>query len=54
MKSKLLTYRDVMALTKLSRSGVINQIREGRLPQPVKIGGTPRFRRSEIEAALET
>jgi len=43
--------RDVAAILKLERRTIVRLMREGKLPG-VKIGGSYRFLRSEIEAVL--
>ena len=48
--SKLLTVQDVAELLSIGVSSVWRKARSGDLPQPVKIGGSTRWRRADIEA----
>ncbi|QJD16574.1 helix-turn-helix transcriptional regulator [Paracoccus sanguinis] len=51
---QLLTARDVSALLNIGVSSVWRKVKEGNLPQPVKIGGSTRWRRADIEALYAT
>lgn len=46
----LLTYREVSALTGLSRSALFENVKRGTFPAPIRIGAkAQRFLRSDIE-----
>lgn len=49
---KLLTDREVGALLDKSKSTVWRLSGEGVLPKPIRIAGSSRWRRSEIEAVI--
>lgn len=50
--NECLTLRDVMALTKRGKTAIWDSVAKGRFPKPVKIGGSTRWVRSEVEAWL--
>lgn len=49
IKPMLLSDRDVAALLGMSKSSVWSWTKQGKLPQPVKMGSFTRWRREEIE-----
>ena len=49
----LLSDHSVAALCGFSRATVWRQVHAGRLPPPIKIGGSTRWRRPEILAAID-
>jgi len=48
----LLTTKDLEALLRVHRRTVTRLCRSGRLPAPIKIGGSNRWRLSDINQAL--
>lgn len=48
-----LTVKDVAAHLTIGVSTVWRQVAKGSLPEPVRIGGATRWRRSDIEAAFQ-
>jgi excisionase family DNA binding protein len=52
MMRALLSVRQVSELLGLSVSSVWRHVARGHLPQPVRIGGSTRWRRADIEALL--
>lgn len=52
-ESAFLSIRDVAALLGISVSSVWRHAKDGTLPAPYKIGGSTRFRRDELLAAVE-
>ena len=50
---ELLTVRDVAAALRLSQRQVWKLSASGRLPKPLKIGRSARWRRADIEAYVE-
>jgi predicted DNA-binding transcriptional regulator AlpA len=53
MEKLLLTDKDVAALLSISKVCVWNYEKCGLLPKPYKFGGNTRWKRSEIEAAVD-
>ena len=51
---QLLTVRDVSAQLNIAVSSVWRKVKSGDLPQPIKIGGSTRWRRADIEALYAT
>jgi len=51
---QLLTARDVSALLNIGVSSVWRKVKDGKLPQPIRIGGSTRWRRADIEALYAT
>lgn len=49
-RPELLTVRDVAAMLNLGVSTVWRQVRKEQLPRPVRVGGSTRWRRADIEA----
>jgi len=47
---QLLSVGDVAEMLGLGISTIWRQVRRGTLPQPVRIGGSTRWRRADIEA----
>ncbi|MYC29322.1 MAG: AlpA family transcriptional regulator [Chloroflexi bacterium] len=53
-EDRLLTLKDVMAITQLSKPSLYRQIQEGSFPKPLKIGRrSSRWRASDIDHWLE-
>ena len=50
----LLTPEDLMKFFKVSRKTVDNWVRDGALPKPIKMGRRIFWKRSEIEAYIES
>lgn len=48
--SQLFSVKEVAATLSLSVPTVWRQVKAGALPSPIKIGGSTRWRRSDIEA----
>lgn len=53
MSEQYLTLPQVMERLQLAKSSVYRRIKDGTLPQPIKVGNLQRFKESEIEAAME-
>ena len=53
MSEQYLTLSQVMVRLQLAKSSVYRRIKDGTLPQPIKVGNLQRFKESEIEAAME-
>lgn len=53
MSEQYLTLTQVMERLQLAKSSVYRRIKDGTLPQPIKVGNLQRFKESEIEAAME-
>lgn len=51
--SALLSVREVAATLGFGVSTVWRQVRKGNLPTPIRIGGSTRWRRADIEALLK-
>lgn len=49
-QQSLLSVKDVSAALSLSTTTIWRQVKAGTLPSPIKIGGSTRWRRSDIEA----
>ena len=49
----LMTDRQVAAMLSVSRSTVWAAVARGELPAPIKLGGSTRWQRAEIEARVE-
>lgn len=47
---ELLTAKDVAAQLSLGVSTIWRQVKRGNLPAPIRIGGSTRWRRADIEA----
>jgi excisionase family DNA binding protein len=47
---ELLTARDVAARLSIGVSTLWRQVKRGNLPAPIRIGGSTRWRRADIEA----
>lgn len=52
MDKRFLTVRDLCEVLQVHRSTIYEWRKEGRLPEPVKAWGSPRFDREEVERAL--
>ncbi len=50
---KLLTFADLCALLSRSRASIYRDIRNGRLPRPIHIGGHPRFIETEVMETIK-
>ncbi len=50
---QIMTKADLAALIQLSARSVERLARTGKLPAPIVIGGSRRWRRSEVEAWLD-
>lgn len=50
---KLLTMHDVVALTGFARSHIHALVNTGRMPKPLKIGRSIRWRASDIDAWID-
>ncbi len=50
---ELLTKSDVGKVVQVSCRQVENLVRAGKLPQPVRLGSHPRWRRTELMAFLD-
>ena len=50
---ELMTLEELCAFTKKRPTATRRAVRERQLPQPIKVGGTNRWFRDEVEAALE-
>lgn len=48
----LLTFTETAEHLRVDRSTVYRLVAEGRLPAPIRVGHSPRFRRSDIEAYI--
>lgn len=46
----LLSIKDVSEILSLSKTTIWRQVKAGTLPAPIKIGGSTRWRRNDIEA----
>lgn len=53
MAPRLLTRPEVERLTGLSRSTLYKRMRAGSFPEPVKIGGSVRWREDELAEWIE-
>lgn len=53
MNDELVTLKWLTCYTKLGKTCIYERIRRGDLPTPMKFGRASRWRRSEIEAAVE-
>lgn len=53
MSEEYLTREEVMQRLKLTKSSLYRRVADGSLPAPIKLGYLSRFRKSEIEAAIE-
>ena len=57
-QEKLITYKQVVDITGLSRSTIYEWIRDGKFPNPVKLGAGPKslvkFKLSEVMAFIES
>ena len=51
-QAQLLTVKEVSALVGLGVSTVWGQVRKGNFPAPIKIGGSTRWRRADVEALI--
>ncbi|MFN3312565.1 MAG: helix-turn-helix transcriptional regulator [Hyphomonas sp.] len=51
---EMLTSHDVAALLKVSKATVYRMTRQGLLPRPQKFGRSSRWKRQEIEQALDS
>jgi predicted DNA-binding transcriptional regulator AlpA len=51
---QLLTVKEVAALSGLGVSTVWLQAKKGNFPAPIKIGGSTRWRRTDVEALFST
>lgn len=52
LESQLLSVREVAGMLGLGISTIWRQVRQGNLPRPVRIGGSTRWRRADIEALI--
>lgn len=52
-KSELLTVRDVAELLSISTRGVHRQRDAGRIPQPIRLGGSIRWQRAKLMEWLD-
>lgn len=52
--SILLTYNETAEHLRVDRSTVYRLVAEKRLPAPIRVGQSPRFRRSDIEQYVAT
>ena len=52
--TRLMTRPEVEELTAMSRSAIYKAMREGRFPEPVKIGRSVRWRSDEITAWIDS
>ena len=50
MPERLLTYTDVQAKLRMSRTAVWQLIKDGELMEPLRIGRARRFRESDVDA----
>jgi len=53
LEHSLLRDRDVCALLGCSRATMWRRVKDGTLPQPVRLGGISRFVAAEIHAVIE-
>jgi len=57
-KEKLITYKQVVDITGLSRSTIYEWVQQGRFPKPVKLGPGPKspvkFKLTQIMAFIES
>ena len=55
---ELITYKDVIKITKLTRAGIYKRIQNGTFPKPIKLGHGPRspvrFKVSDIIAFIDS
>jgi len=52
MSLKLLSDKDICELFSISRASVWRMTSDGRLPKPIKLGRTTRWRADDVEQAL--
>jgi excisionase family DNA binding protein len=50
IQKQLLSVREVGEVLGLNKSSIWRLARAGKLPQPIKVGGSTRWRRADIEA----
>ena len=50
MPETLLTYADVTARTKLTRTHIWRMAKRGEFPAPIRIGRVPRWREADVDA----
>ncbi len=48
----LLTVKDVSTMLKLSPRHIVNLSKSGKLPKPIKLGFSTRWRNSELQAVI--
>lgn len=53
MSERYLTYRELCDWLKLSQSSIYRRIKDGTLPEPIRLGHLVRFRASDIMRAVE-
>ena len=53
LEQSLLRERDACSVLGISRATLWRRVKDGTIPQPVKIGGASRFPRSEIIHVIE-
>ena len=54
MPEKYLTLTEVMERLQIGKSTVYRRIKDGTIPQPLKIGRLQRFQESDFDAAMAT
>lgn len=52
LESQLLSVGEVAGMLGLGISTIWRQVRQGNLPRPVRIGGSTRWRRADIETLI--
>jgi predicted DNA-binding transcriptional regulator AlpA len=52
LEKQLLTVKEVAAVTGFGISTVWRKVQKGAIPQPLRLAGSTRWRRSEIEALV--
>jgi excisionase family DNA binding protein len=53
MTDRYLTFKELMEALNVGRSSIYRRVADGTLPAPIQIGKLKRFKKSEVEAALE-
>ncbi len=51
-ETELLRARDLAAVLNMGESSVWRHVKNGDIPKPIKIGGSTRWRRADIEAII--
>lgn len=51
--NELMTVADIAAELKLGNSSIWRKVKDGSFPKPIKIGGSTRWRRSDLDYFLD-